>query len=165
MIHLLVAPLKLLAFVIGYVANLIYAFIYEADKTDKKIPPITNVLLLDSASVLASKIRQKKVTSVEVVEAFIDRINQVNPNLNCIVDKRFEAALAEAAKVDRLIAEAKDVDKLAEEKPFLGVPFTTKDCFAVEGLSWTTGLHRRKGIKVSELTTVKSQFNEFNVKS
>ena len=33
--------------------------------------------------------------------------------------------------------------RLAIEKPFLGVPFTTKDCFAVKGLSYTAGLLAR----------------------
>ena len=32
-------------------------------------------------------------------------------------------------------------------KPFLGVPFTTKDCFAVTGLSYTGGLLKRQSIK------------------
>jgi hypothetical protein len=40
----------------------------------QKVPPVKNLLLLDSASALALKIRTKKVTSVEVVQAFIDRI-------------------------------------------------------------------------------------------
>jgi Asp-tRNA(Asn)/Glu-tRNA(Gln) amidotransferase A subunit family amidase len=32
---------------------------------------------------------------------------------------------------------------LKTEKPFFGVPFTTKDCFAVTGLSYTAGLKER----------------------
>lgn len=59
---------------------------------------------------------------------------------------RFEAALNEANEADKLVATT-DPKVLAKEKPFLGVPFTTKDCFAVFGLSWTTGLLRRKGVK------------------
>ena len=35
-----------------------------------------------------------------------------------------------------------------EEKPFLGIPFTIKDCFEAEGLSWTAGLWYRKDEKV-----------------
>lgn len=40
----------------------------------QKVPPVKNLLLLDTASTLALKIRTRKVTSVEVVEAFIERI-------------------------------------------------------------------------------------------
>ena len=36
---------------------------------------------------------------------------------------------------------------LKETQPFLGVPFTAKDCFAVQGLSWTVGLKKRSKVK------------------
>ncbi len=35
------------------------------------------------------------------------------------------------------------MEALKREKPFYGVPFTTKDCFAVNGLSYTAGLAER----------------------
>ena len=73
---------------------------------------------------------------------------------------RFEAALKEAREVDKLISSTSDVDQLFKEKPFLGLPFTTKDCFAVTGLSWTTGLVRRKGKKADfDAPTVKMMRN------
>ena len=37
---------------------------------------------------------------------------------------------------------------MKHEKPFYGVPFTTKDCFAVTGLSYTAGLAERGKRKV-----------------
>jgi fatty acid amide hydrolase 2 len=39
------------------------------------------------------------------------------------------------------------VDKVFAEKPFLGVPFTIKDCFSVKGMSWTVGLTNRANAK------------------
>lgn len=54
------------------VARFIFRKIY-GEKGDK-VPPVKNLLLLDPATVLAMKIRTHKVTSVEVVNAFIDRI-------------------------------------------------------------------------------------------
>lgn len=51
-----------------------------------------------------------------------------------MVDNRFEAALEEAKNADRLIQSGvKDLSTLERETPFLGVPFTAKDCFAVKG--------------------------------
>ena len=51
-----------------------------------------------------------------------------------MVDNRFEAALEEARNADRLIqSKVKDLATLERETPFLGVPFTAKDCFAVKG--------------------------------
>jgi len=112
-----------------------------------ELPPITNLLLLESASSLALKIRTQKVTSEEVVQAFINRIESINPILNCVVDQRFELALSEARKIDKLIQSgSKSVASIESETPFLGVPFTIKDCFAVEGLRQTAGLLKRKNI-------------------
>lgn len=69
-----------------------------------------------------------------MVQAFIDRINCINPILNCVVDKRFKLALNEAKEIDKLIqSRNKSESQLESETPFLGVPFTIKDCFAVEG--------------------------------
>ncbi|KAL0275363.1 UNVERIFIED_CONTAM: hypothetical protein PYX00_003227 [Menopon gallinae] len=116
-----------------------------------KVPPLNDLILLDSATTLAHKIRTKKLTSVEVVQSFINRIKAVNPVLNCVVDERFEAALEEAKEADKLIASGtKSRDELEKEMPFLGVPFTTKDCISIKGMSCTAGLHSRRGFKAEE---------------
>lgn len=74
------------------------------------------------------------MSSEEVVKAFIKRIKAVNPIINCVVDNRFELALEEAKSVDKLIQSGeKSQETLEQETPFLGVPFTIKDCFAVKG--------------------------------
>lgn len=55
--------------------------------------------------------------------------------MNALVDQRFDDALADARKVDQLIGGSSpdEVQKLFEEKPFLGIPFTVKDCVSVTG--------------------------------
>ena len=85
------------------------------------------------------------MTCKQVVAAFTHRIKEVNPLLNCVVDTRFEAAMEEADEVDKLVRSSSDeqLRRLRKEKPFLGVPFTVKECFAVTGLSWTAGLYSR----------------------
>lgn len=55
------------------VARFIYQNIIYREPGNR-VPPVKNLLLLDSATTLALKIRTRKVTSVEVVEAFIERI-------------------------------------------------------------------------------------------
>lgn len=71
---------------------------------------------------------------MQVIEACIRRIKDVNSALNCFVEDRFEAALKEAREADELVRIGlKSAEQLKEEKPFLGVPFTTKDCIAVKG--------------------------------
>lgn len=69
-----------------------------------------------------------------MLEAFISRIAEVNTLLNCVVDNRFDAARKDAAEADALIASGKYTEEeLEREKPFLGVPISTKDCLEVEG--------------------------------
>jgi fatty acid amide hydrolase 2 len=72
-----------------------------------------------------------------VVQGFIDRIHEVNSLINSVVDERFEVALQEARDVDVFLASTRlTAEELKHQKPFLGVPFTTKDSTAVEGLFW-----------------------------
>lgn len=60
--------------------------------------------------------------------AYIDRIKKIQPALNCMVEDRFEEALQDARKFDSLLSSpsAPSNDVLEREKPFFGVPFTTK---------------------------------------
>lgn len=75
----------------------------------------------------------------------------MNPLLNCVVDERFADAIKEAQKVDELIASgAFSEEDLARDKPYLGVPITTKDCIQVKGLLNTSGLYYRKDYRGPE---------------
>lgn len=76
------------------------------------------------------------MTSVEVVKTFIARIKEVNPILNCVVDERFSEALEDARKVDEFIKSGvASLQEIEERTPFLGVPFSTKDCLQVTGMT------------------------------
>uniref|UniRef100_A0A669CAK0 Fatty acid amide hydrolase 2b n=1 Tax=Oreochromis niloticus TaxID=8128 RepID=A0A669CAK0_ORENI len=113
----------------------------------KKLPPVRNPLLLMSATQLAKKIRRKEVSSVEVVQAYIDRIQEVNPFVNAVVKDRFAAALQEAAQVDKLIEEETGGEEVLEDRlPLLGVPLSVKESYALQGMPFTTGLVSRRGI-------------------
>ncbi|XP_061817006.1 fatty-acid amide hydrolase 2-B [Nerophis lumbriciformis] len=112
----------------------------------KKLPPTAHPLLKVSATQLARKIRRREVSSVEVVQAYIDRIQEVNPLINAVVKDRFSAALQEAAQVDKLIdEEAGGEDVLEHRLPFLGVPFSVKESFGLQGMPFTTGIISRRG--------------------
>ena len=65
------------------------------------------------------------------------------------MDERFLDALTEAEEIDARLAALSEEERadLFREKPFLGIPFSTKDWFTVRGLSWTSGLLARKGLK------------------
>ncbi|MBI2890012.1 MAG: amidase [Nitrospirae bacterium] len=98
-------------------------------------------LLVCSGRELADLIRRRKVSSSEVVEAHIRRIEEVNPKINAVVVDRFEQARTEAGRADRRLGR-RDRDSLP---PFFGVPCTIKECFAFAGMPQTSGLVARKG--------------------
>lgn len=135
--------------VVEVLVHWFFGLVYGGSK--ESMPPIRDLLLLESASTIAFKIRTKKITSEQVLDSYIARIKEVNPTLNCIVTNRFEEARKEARAADELIKSGTiSEETLAKEKPFLGVPFTTKDCIAVKGLIHSSGLVCRKHIRAEE---------------
>ncbi|XP_066535951.1 fatty-acid amide hydrolase 2-A [Hoplias malabaricus] len=126
-----------------------FEFFVSKRKSDvqPRLPPITNPLLLVPAIQLAQRIRRKEVTSVEAVQAYIDRIQEVNPLINALVKDRFSAALQEAAQVDKLIEEERGGEDVLEDRlPLLGVPFTVKEAFSLQGMPNSTGLLSRRSV-------------------
>jgi len=96
------------------------------------------VVLNADATTLAEMIRNREITSLQATEIYIEHINKVNSSLNFLVENRFEIALQEAARADRLLE-----SNLAEGKLF-GVPISIKESFHVDGMKTTGGLIHRK---------------------
>lgn len=69
------------------------------------------------------------------MQAYIDRIQEVNPYINAIVEQRFEAALKEAEEADDKICLhlSQDIEILFKSYPILGIPFTVKESCGVKG--------------------------------
>src|SRR5262245_1769979 len=91
----------------------------------------TDLIRFD-ATELAALIRAGKVSSVEVVQAHLDRIEATNPRVNAIV------ALADGALDAARLADQK-LAKGAEVGPLHGVPFTVKDSFDTAGVPTQRG--------------------------
>src|SRR5262249_29247324 len=83
---------------------------------------------------LAAAIREKHVSSVEVVEAHLARIESVNPKVNAVTATLAESALDAAADADRAVATRSAVG------PLHGVPFTVKENVDVAGTATTRGI-------------------------
>ena len=113
--------------------------------------PLDNLLKL-SATSLATKIRQKEVGAEEVTWAFVKRIKNINKQINAVARQRFEEALQEAREIDEMIQILTDEERenLAEIKPFLGVPFTAKEAFAIRGMPNCSGLVARQDFVAHE---------------
>jgi amidase len=89
--------------------------------------------LFRSATDAAQAVRRKELSSRELTELLLARIEAVNPALNAIVELRREAALQEAVAADEATARGDDTG------PLHGVPMTIKDSFNVSGLHTTWG--------------------------
>jgi amidase len=88
--------------------------------------------LFRSAGDAADLLRRGEISSRELTELLLARIDAVNPGLNAVVELRAEAALREAAEADRAMA-------AGARAPLLGVPITVKESFDVTGLHTTWG--------------------------
>lgn len=104
--------------IFDYLIDFLFAAYYKSEK--HCLPPISNILLLDSATNLSRKIKNREVKSEEVVEAFIQRTKEVNKLINAVVDERFIEALKEARKVDEDIQNGRLTQDDFNKKPFLG---------------------------------------------
>lgn len=97
----------------------------------------------------ARRIRDGDVSPVQVVEAHIGRIGEVNPLLNALVADRFDAALLEARAAERAVMNGEELG------PLHGVPFTAKELLAAEGMPATFGsVPRRRRIHHADGTAV-----------
>lgn len=89
---ILILPIRIARHLFDIFTDQIFALFYEGPSFHEKIPAIRDLVLLDSATILAEKIRTRKLSSVQVVEAYLQRIKEVNPIVNCIVDTRLASS-------------------------------------------------------------------------
>src|SRR5829696_1361064 len=90
-------------------------------------------ILTQPATDVARMLRGRELSSRELTEAQLARIEAVNPGLNAVVELRGEQALAEAAAADDATARGGQLG------PLHGLPMTIKDSFDVAGLHTTWG--------------------------
>lgn len=111
-------------------------------------------LTANSAAELARLIREKKVSSKEVVLAHLDRIDQINPAINAVVQIAREQALADADRADRLLVTSGPIG------PLHGVPMTIKDSFDTARVISTAGTPGRKMFIPKKDATVVSRLKK-----
>ena len=86
-----------------------------------------------SAYQLASDIRRKKFSSLELLDAYLQRVERFNPALNAIVVTDIDRARQQARAADRQTMRGERLG------PLHGVPMTIKESFDVQGLPSTWG--------------------------
>jgi fatty acid amide hydrolase len=91
-----------------------------------------------SARAITALIANGELSSTEVVEHFITRLNDVNGKLNAVTADLAESARKAAADVDAARARGESLPPLA------GLPVTIKECFDLAGTASTFGLTTRR---------------------
>jgi amidase len=104
-------------------------------------PSVPSSLVFATAGEAAAAIRNKQISSVELVQLTFDRIERHNPRINAFAYLLHEDALAAASRAD----ESQSLGKL--QGPLHGVPVHVKESFAVAGYPCTWGLPEYKATK------------------
>src|SRR4030065_1614330 len=102
-----------------------------------------------SGLALGKMIAAKEIKPSEVMQAVLNRIDKVNPQINafCTVDP--DRAMAEAREADKRVVRGKAAG------PLFGVPVSIKDLIETKGLRTTFGsLHLEKNIPQADAVLV-----------
>ena len=107
-----------------------------------------------TASQLSNLIETKEVSPVEATEAYLDRIEEVDPKLNSYITITGEQAIESARQAEQEIAAGK------HRGPLHGVPMAVKDQFNTAGVLTTGGSSILKDNVPSEDATVIAKLKE-----
>ena len=91
---------------------------------------------------MAEGVRARKISPVELVEAHIARIEELNPKLNAIVHKDFDHARSQARAAETGLTGHGNSRPFG---PLLGVPITVKSSIDVAGFPCECGSRLRQG--------------------
>lgn len=87
-----------------------------------------------SAIELARKIKSGSLSSVELTQHYIDRIERYDGDINAVVVRTFERALDDAKAADKALAKGNDLG------PLHGVPMTIKESYVMANTPTTWGI-------------------------
>ncbi|MEP6617405.1 MAG: amidase [Ginsengibacter sp.] len=119
-----------------------------------QMPVNKNDLAFYSIEQLASLLKTKKITSVELTRFFIERLKKYGDTLHCVISITSELAMQQAVQADKEIAAGKYRGLLH------GIPYGIKDLFAVKGTKTTWGAAPYKEQVIDEDAYVYSKLKE-----
>ena len=94
-----------------------------------------------SAVCMAEQIREKRLSPVELVEAHLTRIQELNSKLNAFVQVDAEGARQQALWAEAAVRDGRELGVLH------GVPLSIKSSIEVAGLRWEAGTKLRAGVR------------------
>ena len=98
---------------------------------------------LDTAREQLAALAAGEVSSVELLDRSIERIEASDGELNAIAVRDFDRARSAAVQADAALARG-------ERRPLLGLPITVKESFNVAGLPTTWGIPGAAQIPIEE---------------
>src|SRR4051794_6372499 len=99
---------------------------------------VNDDLLFSSLRSMGDAIRTRRVSPVELTEAYLQRLETIGPKLNAVVMITRPLALDQARQAEKEIAAGK------YRGPLHGIPYGAKDVFATKGIptSWGAAPYR-----------------------
>jgi Asp-tRNA(Asn)/Glu-tRNA(Gln) amidotransferase A subunit family amidase len=98
-----------------------------------------NDLVFLSAALMAERIRKKRLSPVEIVDAHLGQIERLNPTLNAFVQVDAEGARQAAQDAEIAVMHGKTLG------PLHGIPISIKSSMAVAGMLCESGTRLRAG--------------------
>jgi amidase len=92
---------------------------------------------------VASALKAKMVSSVELTQDAIGRIERHDGKINAVCVRDFDRAMDAARTADAALARG-------ESKPLLGIPLTVKESYNIAGLPTTWGMPAQKDFKAAD---------------
>src|SRR5688572_26723692 len=86
-----------------------------------------STVVYEPIHVLAQRLRERSITSAQLVDAFLERIGEYDSRLHAFVEVHAAAAREAAKRADQVLAEGKRLG------PLHGVPIAYKDLLHIEG--------------------------------
>ena len=111
-------------------------------------------IINQSVKQIVKAILKRRLSSSEVVEAYLRRIVEINPKLNAIVQLCEDSARSEALRADQSLSHGNVIG------PLHGVPFTLKDSFDSAGIISAGGTLGRKDFIPTQDATILSRLRK-----
>jgi Asp-tRNA(Asn)/Glu-tRNA(Gln) amidotransferase A subunit family amidase len=118
------------------------------------LPKDRNELAFYSVLQLASLIKNKKISSVELTQFFLNRLKKWGDTLECVITLTEDLALQQAREADA------EIKKGIYRGPLHGIPYGLKDLFAVKGYKTTWGSVPYKDQVIDDNAFVYSQLKK-----
>jgi hypothetical protein len=107
--------------------------LFAVERWSGSVPTAAEDLAFLPAHRISALIRARRITSLHITNIYLERLERLNPTLNCVVTLMAASARAEAARADSELAAGR------YRGPLHGVPYGLKDLFMTRGVPTTWG--------------------------